>query len=73
MEVNLASQTHHIPHVGLPHKEPVTIEEPLEHDGSPDGVALVVMYATESQTSNTITDKRWYSQIESGAEIIEDR
>ena len=26
MEVNLASQTHHIPQVGLPHKEPVTIE-----------------------------------------------
>ena len=26
MEVNLASQTHHVPQVGLPHKEPVTIE-----------------------------------------------
>ena len=26
MEVNLASQTHHIPQVGFPHKEPVTIE-----------------------------------------------
>ena len=26
MEVNLASQTHHIPHVGLPHREPVTID-----------------------------------------------
>ena len=26
IEVSLASQTHQIPHVGLPHKDPVTIE-----------------------------------------------
>ena len=25
MDVNLASHTHQIPHVGLPHKDPVTI------------------------------------------------
>jgi len=26
MDVSLASQTHHVPHVGLPQKDPVTIE-----------------------------------------------
>jgi hypothetical protein len=26
MDVNLASHTHHIPQVGFPHNEPVTIE-----------------------------------------------
>ena len=26
MDVNLASHTHQIPHVGFPHNEPVTIE-----------------------------------------------
>jgi hypothetical protein len=26
IDVSLASQTHHIPQVGLPHNEPVTIE-----------------------------------------------
>ena len=26
IEVNLASHTHHIPQVGFPHNEPVTIE-----------------------------------------------
>ena len=26
IEVNLASQTHHMPHVGFPQNEPVTIE-----------------------------------------------
>ena len=24
IDVNLASQTHHVPHIGFPHKEPVT-------------------------------------------------
>ena len=25
-DVNLASQTHHVPHIGLPHKDPVNIQ-----------------------------------------------
>ena len=25
-EVNLASQTHHVPHIGLPHKDPLTMQ-----------------------------------------------
>ena len=38
MEVNLASQTHHIPQVGLPHREPVTIE--IKQKRKPTGAKL---------------------------------
>ena len=26
MDINLASHTHHVPHIGFPHKEPVNIQ-----------------------------------------------
>ena len=41
MEVNLASQTHQIPQVGLPHNDPVTIE--INEKTVPIGARLFVI------------------------------
>ena len=41
MDVNLASQTHHTPQVGFPHKEPVTKE--INEKMQPMGAKLFVM------------------------------
>ena len=38
MEVNLASQTHQVPHVGFPHNDPVTIE--TKEKTQPNGAKL---------------------------------
>jgi len=41
MEVNLASHTHQVPQVGLPHNEPVTIE--INEKMHPIGAKLLAM------------------------------
>ena len=41
IDVNLASQTHHVPHVGCPHNEPVTIAKQVNIN--PRGAILLVI------------------------------
>jgi len=41
IDVILASQTHHVPHVGCPHKEPVTIAKQVNIN--PSGAILLVI------------------------------